>query len=223
VILSGYGVELALKKTDYIVMDDRDVSSEGDVKQGKDTETTIRELDDQEIQDIKPLHPKDMSFLGMKAASFVMDSEDPLTTLLKLLQDFPKHTSSVAAIDINPDITDALQGNWDSFLGPGQNALWINGVQLENSDINAFALLEHLRRERRFVNSFRTLGVNSSEAVQLLSHQMLANSKRDEVPQRFDYRDNIEGGKTIVWLNDLEKDLRYREWSAAVDTVCDSK
>lgn len=222
-ILSGYGVELAHKKTDYIVMDDRDVSGEGDAKKGKDTQTPIKELDDQEIQDIKPLHPEDMSFLGMKAASFVMDSEDPLTTLLKLLQDFPKHTSSVAAVGINPDVTDALQGNWDSFLGPGQNALWINGVQLENSDINAFALLEHLRRERRFVNSFKTLGVNSSEAIQLLSHQILANSKRDEVPQRFDYRDNIEGGKAIVWLNDLEKDLRYREWSAAVDTVCNSK
>jgi len=223
VILSGYGVELALKKTDYIVMDDRDVSSEGDLKEGKYPQTPIGELDDQEIQDIKPLHPKDMPFLGMKAASFVMDSEDPLTTLLKLLQDFPKHASSVAAIGINPDIADALQGNWDSFLGPGQNALWINGVQLGDSDINAFALLEHLRRERRFVNSFRTLGVNSSEAVQLLSHQILTNSKRDEVPQRFDYRDNIEGGRTIVWLNDLERDLRYREWSATVDTVCGSK
>ncbi|KAG0132881.1 UDP-glucose:glycoprotein glucosyltransferase-domain-containing protein [Tuber indicum] len=219
VILSGYGVELALKKTDYIVMDDRDVSGEGGVKKGRDTQTPIGELDDQEIQDVEPLHPKDMSFLGMKAASFVVDSGDPLATLLKLLQDFPKHASSVAAIEINPDVADALQENWDSFLGPGQNALWINGVQLENSDINAFALVEHLRRERRFVNSFKTLGVNSSEAVQLLSHQILASSKQDEVPQRFDYRDNIEGGKTIVWLNDLEKDLRYREWSAAVDTL----
>ncbi|PWW80615.1 Glycosyltransferase Family 24 protein [Tuber magnatum] len=216
VILSGYGVELALKKTDYIVMDDRDVSGGGDVNKGEYTQTPIGELDDQEIQDIKPLHPKDMSFLGMRAASFVMDSEDPLTTLLKLLQDFPKHASSVAAIDVKPDVMDALQGNWDSFLGSGQNALWVNGVQLESSDINAFALLEHLRRERRFVNSFRTLGVNSSEAVQLLSHQILANSRQDEAPQRFDYRDSIEGGKSIIWLNDLEEDLRYREWSAAV-------
>ena len=73
---------------------------------------------------------------------------------------------------------------------------------MENSNMNGFARLEHLRRERRFVTSFNTCGVNSSEAIQLLSHQILANSKLDKVLQRFDHCDNIEGRKTIVWLND---------------------
>lgn len=33
VMLSGYGVELALKKTDYIVMDDRDMDSSAEERQ----------------------------------------------------------------------------------------------------------------------------------------------------------------------------------------------
>lgn len=223
VMLSGYGVELALKKTDYIVMDDRDVqSSTGENSEnpaGDTSKAPITELDDQEIQDIAPVHPKDLPFLGTRAASFVMNSEDPFNTLLKLLQDFPKHSGRVAAFDMDQAIADELRTNWDEFSAAGQNTLWINGVQLEQSQINAFALLEHLRRERKYISSLTELGLSSNEAIQLLSHQILADSKQAEMPQRFDFRDTAEGGGIIVWLNDLEKDKRYREWSASVSVV----
>lgn len=219
VILSGYGVELALKKTDYIVMDDRGVPGEGEVKDRDGDKAPLGGLDDQETQDITPLHPKDIASLGVMSASFVMKSEDPLKTLLKLLQDFPKHASAVTASEVVAEVADELRDNWESLLGPGRNGLWINGVQLEDSQVNAFALLEHLRRERQIVNKLGNLGVNSREAIQLLSHEILANSKQEEAPQRFDYRDDIEGGKTIVWLNDLEHDLRYRDWSPSVAVV----
>lgn len=217
-MLSGYGVELALKKTDYIVMDDRDVSSDSP----KDAAVTPApvDLDDEEIHDITPLQAKDISFLGTKAASFIMNSEDPLGTLLKLTQDFPKHSGRVAAVETDAEIMAELRHNWDEFSGAGQNTLWINGMQVEYSQINAFALLEHLRRERKAINGLTELGLSADEAVQVLSHQILADSKQAEVPQRFDWRDRVEGGDVILWLNDLEKDRRYREWSASVSTVC---
>lgn len=224
-MLSGYGVELALKKTDYIVMDDRDVSSESEdasKRSASATQAPIVDLDDEEIRDITPLQAKDITFLGTKAASFIMNSEDPLSTLLKLTQDFPKHSGRVAAVETDAAIVEELRHNWDAFSGSGQNTLWINGIQIEYSQINAFALLEHLRRERKAIKGLTALGLNSSEAIQILSHQVLADSKQAEVPQRFDWRDVSEGGGVIIWLNDLEKDKRYREWSASVSTVCSS-
>ncbi|KAA8909802.1 UDP-glucose:Glyco protein glucosyltransferase-domain-containing protein [Sphaerosporella brunnea] len=219
VLLSGYGVSLALKKTDYMVMDDRDV--EGDA--GKDkaaiqavepsTQQLLGALADMESHDIKPLQKEDLAELGYKAATFIMGSQNPFETLQRLVQDFPKHAASIAATDANPNVTEELRSNWEMTFGPGKNIMWINGLRMDESQINVFALLEHLRRERKYIDGFRNLGLDASETVQLLSHSILAGAKEEEQVLRFDYRDDIEGGDVIVWLNDLEKDNRYKEWS----------
>ncbi|KAF8536031.1 UDP-glucose:Glycoprotein glucosyltransferase-domain-containing protein [Trichophaea hybrida] len=219
VILSGYGVSLVLKKTDYMVMDDRDV--EGDAgkdkaaidDEGATTQQPLRQLEDTETHDIKPLQPKDLAGLGYKAASFVMASEDSFGTLQRLVQDFPKHSATIAAGEVNANVSEELQNNWDMSVGPGKNLLWINGLQMEQSQINAFALLEHLRRERRYINGFQLLGLEPSDAIRLLSHNALAAAKEDEKVERFDYRDTTEGGDVIIWLNNLEKDSRYSGWT----------
>ena len=211
VLLGGYGVELALKKTDYKVMDDREVqnqdaSNEEPMKQGGLT-------GDEEISDIKPLHPKDVAFLGIKAASFVMSSDNKLDSLLRLVQDLPKHSSALSTAEINSALSDELIENRAIFLNPGSNAIWVNGLQLEDSQINAFALLDTLRRERRFIQKFEALGLTKAQAIGLLSHKIITEARQNELPLRFDYRDETEGGNVIVWLNDLEKDERYKEWS----------
>ena len=211
VLLGGYGVELALKKTDYKVMDDREVQIQDAL-----TEEPMKQeglADDEEISDIKPLHPKDVASLGIKAASFVMSSGNKLDSLLRLVQDLPKHSSALSATEINSALEDELTENREIFLNTGTNAVWVNGLQLEDSQINAFALLDTLRRERRFIKKFEALGLTKAQAIGLLSHKIITEDRQNEQPLRFYYRDDIEGGNVIVWLNDLEKDERYKEWS----------
>lgn len=211
VLLGGYGAELALKKTDYKVMDDRDVQNQD----ASNKEPVKQEglADDEEMSDIKPLHPKDVAFLGIKAASFVMSSDNKLDSLLRLVQDLPKHSSALSTTEINSALADELSDNRAILLNPGTNAIWVNGLQLEDSQINAFALLDTLRRERRFIKKFEALGLTKAQAIGLLSHKVIAEARQNERPTRFDYRDDIEGGNVIVWLNDLEKDERYKGWS----------
>lgn len=211
VLLGGYGAELALKKTDYKVMDDREVQN-----QDASNEDPVKPeglADDEEISDIKPLHPKDVTLLGVKAASFVMSSDNRLDSLLRLVQDLPKHSSALSITGINSALADELIENRAIFLNSGANAIWINGLQLEDSQVNAFALLDTLRRERRLIKKFEALGLTKTQAIELLSHKALIEARQNEQPMRFDYRDDIEGGNVIVWLNDLEKDERYKGWS----------
>lgn len=227
-MLSGYGVSLVLKKTDYVVMDDRDVdraSASASASPGKEdkaaadergrpTELPSAQLDDAEgADDIKPLQKEDLAGLGYKAASFVMASSDPLATLQRLVEDFPRHAATIAAGNASTAVGDELKRNWEGPIGPGENLLWINGLPVDPPQVNAFALLQHLRRERRHINGFRSLGLSSQQAVRLLSHNALVAAKEDEKALRFDYRDAAEGGNVIVWLNDLEKDSRYRAWT----------
>ena len=71
-------------------------------------------------------------------------------------------------------------------------------------------------------NPLDTLVKLSQEAVDLLSHKLLGESLEQDAPQRYNYRDETEGGKVLIWLNDLEKDAKYDSWPSELGAVSDS-
>ena len=213
--LNGYGVELSLKRTDYIVIDDREASQYQSEDSSKDT--TISEEEDM-AGDLRPLSTSELSKLGLKTSSYVMRSSDPLETLIKVIQDFPRYSSRIAAHNTSQDFLSEYGANRETFLPAGYNIVWVNGVQLDARQFNAFNMLEHLRRERSLINKFRNIGFSAKETVGLLSHPDIAQAQVDNEPQRYDYRDELEGGRVIIWLNDLEKDKRYASWPAELES-----
>ena len=214
--VSGYGVELALKRTDYIVIDDRQEGEEQSDGSASPTEATLSE---EEVSDLRPLSSSELLRLGMKAASFVMAADSPFDTLARLSQDFPKHSGAVAAMNISNDFLQEHMGNREQLLPSGFNVLWINGVQIMPRDLNPYSLLEHLRRERKMINGVRELGLSGPEAINLLSHEAITASHVDQEIQRYDWRDDTEGGDVIMWLNDIEKDKRYAEWPSTINAL----
>lgn len=218
-VVNGYGVELALKRTDYIVIDDRAATDEnpGDGSSVIDGEELVRE--DEELKDLKPLSSTDLLGLGLKAASFITASEDPFETLVKVSQDFPKHSHLMAKQNISEEFLAEHRKNRDVLLPSGYNIIFMNGQQIEARQMDAFALLEQFRRERSIIGSLRDLGFTGSEAVRILSHTAIAESKSSATLQRYDYRDTSEGGRVIIWLNDIEKDKRYADWPTQIAAV----
>lgn len=232
--VNGYGVELALKRTDYIVIDDRSGGAEGaegtedqvpstgieaDVGEDPGAGAVKSLLDTEEVSDLKPLSAKELLGLGLKTGSFIMASEDPFETLLKVSQDFPKHSSTITKRNASRDFVKEHLSNREVFLPAGYNVIWMNGQQVQARQMDAFGLLEQLRRERSIAGNLRHLGLSGSEAVQVLSHPAIADAKIDTDSQRYDYRDEIEGGKVIIWLNDIEKDKRYTGWPVHTSAV----
>ena len=215
-IIPGYGVELALKRTDYIVIDDR----EGEEKQPEQaaTETEVK-FEDEELADLKPLSTSELFSLAVKASSFIMQSEKPFDTLVKLTQDFPKYSSAVASHNATEEFVGEHEYNRGLMVPAGYNVWWMNGVQLIERQIEALSLLDIMRKERKLINGVRDLGLTGSEAIQLLSHNEISTVKAENEPQRFDWRDDIEGGKTIIWMNDIEKDKRYEGWPTTLSAV----
>jgi len=221
-VVNGYGIELALKRTDYIVIDDRDGGGGENMVEASEMPPIEQQdvvLETEELADLKPLSAKEVLGLGLKAASFVMASEDPFDTLLSVSQDFPKHSLAITKRNTSTDFAAEHRRNRDVLLPAGFNVIWMNGRQIEARQMDAFALLERLRRERSILGSVKELGFTGSEAVQLLSHPAIAESKTQGESQRYDYRDEIEKGKVIIWLNDIEKDKRYEGWSTHSSAV----
>ena len=214
-VVSGYGVDLSLKRTDYIVIDDRE---SGRVRQSG-TEDALHEdivLTDGDVSDVSPLSSSDLSNLALNAASYIMSSEDRMQTLGKISQDFPKYSASLAHHNATSGFLREHRANRDLTLRPGANELWLNGQQVSAREVDAYSLLEVLRRERSLVNKLQQQGLTAMESIDLMSHSTVAAAQGKEETQRYDFRDDLEGGNVIIWLNDLERDQRYLEWPNAV-------
>ena len=209
----GYGVSLDLKRTDYIVIDDR--QAEEAKSKNQDDSSKIPSAE-QDIADLKPLSESELAPLDLKASSYVLQTEDPLDTLLSVTQDFPKHSSFLASRNVSTGFLQEHKGNRELFLPPGFSVMWVNGVQMDARTMDAFSVLDHLRRERKLIGYFMDIGLTAPEAIKLLSHPAIAEAQGDVDPQRYDWRDQTEGGRVIVWLNDLEKDKRYQDWPFSI-------
>ncbi|TVY85525.1 UDP-glucose:glycoprotein glucosyltransferase [Lachnellula suecica] len=216
-LVPGYGVELALKRTDYIVIDDRE---DGDSKPVEEkTEKKEVKFEDEEFADLKPLSTSELFSLGVKASSFIMQSDNPFETLVKLSQDFPKYSSAIASHNASKEFVAEHDYNRAQLVPGGYNIWWLNGVQMIEREIEALRILDLLRAERKLVNGVRELGFTGNEAIKLLSHQEIAEVQAEGEPQRFDWRDDTEGGNVIVWMNDIDKDKRYAEWPTTLQAL----
>lgn len=119
---------------------------------------------------------------------------------------------------VNDTLVDFLRENTKVIPG-GENMMWMNGMHISSAKVEAFSLLSLMRRERGLINSLRKLGLSYPEAVKLLSHERIAEKIEMGTTNRFDIRDDIEGGGVIIWLNDLEKDSRYKPWPTDIQNV----
>lgn len=208
--VNGYGVELQLKRTDYIVIDDREAETKAETVEPANLEVNLN--DDEEVADLKPLSSSELSALGVKAASFIMQSDDPFNSLLKLTQDFPKYSASFAAHNESEDFLREHYFNRGQMVPQGMNVLWMNGVQLIERQIDPYTLVDLLRRERKLIQGVTDLGLTGKQAVSLLGNREVTVAKSNDEVGRFDWRDEIEDGRVILWLNNIEKDKRYAEY-----------
>ncbi|KAK5957608.1 killer toxin resistant protein [Knufia fluminis] len=209
--VSGYGVELVLKRTDYIVIDDRDAAAESDT-----TEDALKET---ATADLKPLTSAEVSRLGINAGAYIMDSEDPMATLLEVSSNFPKYSSLIASKNASTEFVTEHRQNRELLLPGGYNVMWMNGLQIQNREVNAYSLLDTLRKERKLISRLRDIGLSSSEAIDLLSHEVLAQAQSDDQSQRYDWRSDSDSEEIIIWLNDIEKDVRYSKWPSSLNML----
>ncbi|KAJ3081694.1 hypothetical protein HK102_002197, partial [Quaeritorhiza haematococci] len=110
--LSGYGVELAIKSTEYKVIDDRNLQSGEDTKDEDDDTShdasdshSLDSVLDSTTPSVKALTKEELHELGMKVSTFVANSTNPLQTLVKVTQDLPKYAHILATLPQETDPT----------------------------------------------------------------------------------------------------------------------
>ncbi|KAI7860003.1 UDP-glucose:glycoprotein glucosyltransferase-domain-containing protein [Circinella umbellata] len=217
-VLTGYGVEMALKKTDYLVIDDRDQQQQGSVKGkltnfGKKISQTL--FDDNAPPKIEPLTPQEIQDLGLKATQFITKSNNPLSTLVQLSQDFPQHGRRISDISLDSDLSSEILENRRSFSS--DNSMWLNGVLLDETEVDPFSLVRALESEQKLIESFEPLNINSSKAIDIMTHSALSKMETSQTKQGGEPTDVYDVRSDLVlWWNNLEKDKRYKSWSKSL-------
>ncbi|KAL5522625.1 hypothetical protein ACEPAG_8642 [Sanghuangporus baumii] len=228
--LSGYGVALDLKKTDYLVVDDRrsrsnDVSDDNTSAETQDDksgfiESLIEQYPENTTADASAaLSESELRTIAIKATQLITNSSDPLATLKYLSQNFPKYASPLAhRVIVNENLLEEVQDNWMKAQG-GINAMWLNGLTVQETDMTPLGILRLLRKERGVMQSLTSLGLSAGQAVEPLTHKAIGRAQADNadvLDSMFDASDRPEGGDVIVWWNDLTKDSRYARWNPSL-------
>lgn len=240
--LSGYGVEMALKNTDYLVIDDRKEQQEEKSSLKSKLSNIVHGSKKKDFlfsgrSTIEPLTASEIRQLGIKAAQYIAQSSHPLADLTQLAIDFPRYAKDIADLKLDEAFADEVLNNGNM---PGVHAMWINGISLDSTEIDPFAwvcnnvttkvvsinvelcsIVRVLQREQRLVDSFKSLGLTTKQAIEVITHPAYARTgsvSEDEIQDVYDVRLD-----SIIWWNNLEKDKRYKTWPSSLTEASSCK
>ncbi|XP_043104746.1 UDP-glucose:glycoprotein glucosyltransferase 2 isoform X2 [Puntigrus tetrazona] len=240
-LLSGYGVELAIKSTEYKAVDDTQVKESKSVSTDNEDENdevqgflfgklkkSHPELQDElgelrkhlleSTNDMTPLKVWELQDLSFQAASRIMTVPkfDSLKLMQDLSQNFPSRARSLTRVAVNQDMRKEIEDNQKRLsesmgIQPGDASLFINGIHIDLDIHNPFSILDILRTEATILEGLHNLGIRGSSVSKFLH---LPSSTTVEDSYALDIRHS-----SIMWVNDIEKDSMYRHWPSSVQEL----
>ncbi|XP_059198602.1 UDP-glucose:glycoprotein glucosyltransferase 2 isoform X2 [Centropristis striata] len=239
-LLSGYGVELAIKSTEYKAVDDTKVKdSKTVVNAEEDSNDEVQgfvfgtlkkshpELQEQ-LQELRkhllestsemiPLKVWEMQDLSVQAAARIMSVPkfDALKLMRDLSQNFPSKARSLTRVAVKQEMRKEIEENQKRLsetigVHPGDGELFINGLHIDLDIHNPFSILDILRGEARVLEGLHNLGIKGEHQGKLL--RLPVNAVDDS------YALDIRH-PAIMWINDIENDSVYRSWPTGVQEL----
>ncbi|XP_033842246.1 UDP-glucose:glycoprotein glucosyltransferase 2 isoform X1 [Periophthalmus magnuspinnatus] len=239
-LLSGYGVELAIKSTEYKAVDDTQVKDSRTPLAGEDNGNdevqgflfgTLKkahpELKEElgelrkhlleSMNDLAPLKVWELQDLSFQAAAKILSAPkfDTLKIMQDLSQNFPSKARSLTRVAVKQEMRKEIEENQKHLsetigVHPGDGELFINGLHIDLDVHNPFSILDILRGEAKVLEGLHNLGIKGEHQAKLLR---LPVSHVDD-SYALDIRD-----PAIMWFNDIENDPMYRSWPSGVQEL----
>lgn len=240
VALSGYGVELDIKSTEYKAKDDSKINAkEGDVAEsavnedestqgfkfhklkqlhpdlGKELDEFHKHLDESQLE-VAPLKAWQMQDLSMQAAQLILDATEPreqLRHLIDLAQNFPLRAQNLSKIRVKKDFKTQLQANRRHFESSLNKEAGGDGVLYING-------LE-LNIDSIDIFALNTLLAKEAKILESLHKIGLSLDQINNLvyldmgSKTLDYGVDIRDS-SIQWMNDLESDKKYAYWGKSL-------
>uniref|UniRef100_A0A663MQC5 UDP-glucose ceramide glucosyltransferase-like 1 n=1 Tax=Athene cunicularia TaxID=194338 RepID=A0A663MQC5_ATHCN len=171
--LSGYGVELAIKSTEYKAVDDTQVKDDEEEKeidvQGflfsklkqmhPDLKNNLKEFKKHLIEttnNMEPLKVWELQDLSFQAAARIMSA--PVYDTLKVMKDIAQNFPIRARYDTYACFSNT---HFNEILGiqPGEARLFLNGIHIDLDFHDPFSILETLKLEGKVMHGLHELGI----------------------------------------------------------------
>ncbi|XP_015179238.1 PREDICTED: UDP-glucose:glycoprotein glucosyltransferase isoform X3 [Polistes dominula] len=238
--LSGYGVELQMKSTEYKATDDSDIKD--NTRKGSETNNDgIEEIDGINFVTLKTLYPDKQAELeelqthlletsheigalkvwqfqelSHQAAERIMNSptDEALNVLTDIAQNFPMQAKSLIRTKVNNEMKKEMKLNQDIFSG---------SLSIQPTDTALF--INGLFFDLEAIDVLTLLEALRGELrVMEALHKIGLNSKNMGKLLALDLSSNVDNQEfamdirdsAIIWINDIESDARYSRWSPAL-------
>ena len=241
VALSGYGVELDIKSTEYKAGDDTKVNAQesDNIKKSSNDDDEIQgflfnklkqsnPLLDEKIeeyrkhliestQELAPLKAWQMQDLSLQAAQRIIDSEpsEALSLLEDLSQNYPIRARTLSKIQVRKDLKKALKKQSQTFESLLNLEVGSGALYLNGLDLNI---------ETTDIFSLNSALKKEAKLIESLSQIGLSLDQVKDLiyldisSKATDYGVDLRDS-SIQWLNNLEKDKKYSYWSKSVQDV----
>lgn len=238
--LSGFGVELAIKSTEYKAQDDTKVKVEKSEEQ--EEVDKYEELEGFIFNKLKELHPEkienldqlrshllesskeiptlkvwELQELSLQAAQRILDTpiEECLRVMKDISQNFPIQARSLIHISPSSDMKKEIERNQQMFLhhhnlGPSDAALFLNGMFFDMDMTDIFTLLQSLKQETQVLEALHKIKIKG----ELLTRLLKIDFALDKEEYAVDIRDT-----SIQYINNIEVDRPYRNWPGSVQDL----
>ncbi|VVC24565.1 Nucleotide-diphospho-sugar transferases,Glycosyl transferase, family 8,UDP-glucose:Glycoprotein [Cinara cedri] len=241
--LSGYGVELHMKSTEYKAEDDSVVKDKNDMNineleedtseiEGFDFKRLVELYPDKKQDLIKfrahlsevsgelaPLKAWQFQELSLQAAQRIMSGppQDAIQTFIHIAQNFPTQARSLANVKVSNELRAEVSKNQDSF-SMGLNLQPSDTVLLLNGmyfDIDITDMSTILDSITQELGIMEGLySIGIKDKKAITSMLALDLGGAKGKSYAIDIRDS-----SIQWINDLETDATYKRWPASVDDL----
>ncbi|XP_060625468.2 UDP-glucose:glycoprotein glucosyltransferase 2 isoform X2 [Anolis sagrei] len=234
--LSGYGVELAIKSTEYKAVDDsqaeatrNETEDEGDDEnevQGflfdtltqnypdlKDNLKELRKYLIESTDGTEPLKVWELQDISLQAASQILSA--PVYNALKVMKDiaqnFPVKARSLSRMLVNLEMRKEIKENQKHLretleLQPGEAHLFLNGLPIDLDFHDPFSILETLKLEGKAMHGLHSFGIKGDILSKLMRLPVRSNTDTYAIDIRH---------SSIIWINNIEKDQMYNKWPSS--------
>ncbi|XP_015835986.1 UDP-glucose:glycoprotein glucosyltransferase isoform X2 [Tribolium castaneum] len=238
--LSGFGVELQMKSTEYKVQDDAELHDDPSSEESsqEEEEIEIEGFNFKKLKTLFPDHKKDLDKLrqhleessnemaplkvwqfqelSLQAAERIMSApkDEALKVFTNIAQNFPMQAKGLVKTVVNPELKKEMKLNSDIFAST---------LNLQPSDTALF--INGMFYDVDLVDIYGILDVLRQELRTMEGLQKIGvGNKRLSSLLALDFSDGSSGQEFAIdirdsavnWINDIETEAKYSRWSSSV-------
>lgn len=239
--LSGYGVEMSLKNTDYLAVDDNDIKSTSGGAHSSHNSAWKLEKDFWKIlASSSPPHVTKLNVEnpGFQISSFILSNPFKNVTQYELLnlvsRDLPKllpYITTTKNRKVAAKFLLQIAENEKTGVGKESYGLYVNGSPINKLELDLIKLIAKIKEELKIIEDLQDLGLSTDQAQFLVIKFALIsavkqsqfrsgntimgyNENRFRVYEHQFYKGSYKKKKGIVYVNDIEKDDNYQHYSS---------